>query len=52
MITICVNLKRLLKWMGENRKNTQEMLALSVFGYWRILVQKERKNQLIVQVVS
>jgi len=47
---VCYNLKRLLKWMSENAKNTEKMLASLVFVLWRILVQQERKNQFSLAV--
>jgi len=46
MAAVCYNLKRLLKWMGEELKNTQKMLACLHSMLWPFLLQQARTSLL------
>ena len=50
MAAVCYNLKRLLKWMDENLKNTEKMIAKLFFRLWLLLVQQDGKSRLAVAV--
>jgi transposase len=45
MAAVCYNLKRLLKWMGEDLKNTEETLAQLIFVLWYSMLLHGRKSQ-------
>jgi len=49
MAAVCYNLKRLLKWMGEDLKKTLEQL---LFVLWLLLVQQGRNSRFIIAVSS
>src|SRR5215218_7619523 len=46
MAAVCYNLKRLLKWIGEELKNTQKMLACLHSMLWPFLLQQARTSLL------
>ncbi len=50
MAAVCYNLKRLLKWIGDEQKNTQKTLSKLSFVLWLLLVQQSGKCQLAVAV--
>jgi transposase len=51
MAAVCYNLKRLLKWMGENLTNTGKMLLKLFFSVlWHLRVQQGRTHRLALAV--
>ena len=50
MAATCYNLKRLLKWMEEEGKNTKETLAKCFFRLWLFVEQQDRENWLLMAV--
>jgi transposase len=52
MAAVCYNLKRLLKWMGEDLKNTEETLTQLISVLWYSMLLHGRKSRLYSAVSS
>ena len=52
MAAVCYNLKRLLKWTGDESKNTEKTLAKLVFMLWLSISQHKEQRRLAMAVSS
>jgi len=52
MAAVCYNLKRLLKWIGDEQKNTGKTACKRLLMLWLVMVQQTGKSRLAMAVSS